>query len=54
MQWALIVDGKVREITDIDPDGRFHPSLEWVTCGDSVHVGHLYSEGEFLPPPAES
>lgn len=30
--WALIVDGVVWEITDIDPNGRFHPSL----CGLSA------------------
>ncbi len=27
--WALIADGVVAEITDIDPAGRFHPSLQW-------------------------
>lgn len=46
--WALIVDGVVWEITDIDPNGRFHPSLLWVECGDDVEVGYLYDGKKFI------
>lgn len=51
MIWALIVDGLVRETTEIDPSGRFHPSLEWVEAGTDVSPGWQYIGGEFLPPP---
>jgi hypothetical protein len=45
--WALIIDGTVRETTDIDPIGRFHESLEWVTCTEEIKEGWLLSEGVF-------
>jgi len=48
--WALIVDGLVREITDIDPQGRFHPSMQWVLCGDEVVPGWTYSGAAFSAP----
>lgn len=51
--WALIINGKVREITDIDPEGRFHPDLEWIPCDDSVKEHMLYSEGEFSEAPTD-
>lgn len=47
--WALIVDGTVREVTDIDPAGRFHPLLEWRACDAAVAPGDRYVEGKFLP-----
>ena len=49
--WALIVDGAVREVTDIDPSGRFHPSLEWVACDESVQDHMIYEDGGFYPSP---
>lgn len=52
--WALIIDGIVRELTDEDPEGRFHPDLIWVTCDSSVMVGWSYVAGAFAPPPAPS
>jgi len=36
MKWALICGGKVREVFDYDPRGRFHPSLEFRQVGDSA------------------
>lgn len=50
--WALIQNGTVAEITDIDPAGRFHESLVWVPCAASVRPGWLYDGGEFAEPPA--
>lgn len=47
--WARIENGVVMELTDIDPEGRFHPSLVWVECPDEVVPGYLY-DGEFSPP----
>ncbi|SDC64515.1 Phage tail assembly chaperone protein [Pseudomonas guariconensis] len=56
--WALIVDGAVREVTEIDPAGRFHPTLTWVGCGAEVAPGDRYDDGAFWPPlaadPAEA
>lgn len=56
--WALIVDGAVREVTEIDPAGRFHPSLTWVGCDAEVAPGDRYDGGAFGPPlaadPAEA
>ena len=51
--WALIENAVVKEVTDIDPDGRFHPSLEWVSCAESVAPGDLYADGEFSPAPSK-
>lgn len=53
--WALIQNGSISEITDIDPAGRFHPSLVWVQCNDKVQSGWAYDGEEFAPPgPVES
>lgn len=49
--WALIIDGEVRELTDIDPEGRFHASLVWVDCPDYVRPGYTYDGEVFTPPP---
>lgn len=48
--WALIQNGTVSEVTDIDPAGRFHPSLVWVEFGADVKLGWTYDGGEFSPP----
>lgn len=48
--WARIDSGAVAEITDIDPEGRFHPSIEWVACDEQVAVGWIYDGGEFSAP----
>ena len=50
--WALIVDGVVREITDIEPAGRFHPLLEWRECGPDVREGWVFDGQDFAPPEA--
>lgn len=49
-KWARIEEGVVREITDIDPEGRFHPSLIWAECEPETVVGYTYSDGEFVSP----
>jgi len=48
--WALIINGAVAELTDIDPAGRFVDTLEWVECPPDAEVGHQYLEGVFSPP----
>ena len=51
--WALITEGRVREIVAEDPAGRFHPSLHWQPCDESVAVGDTFTGTEFrAPPPA--
>ncbi|MNU43021.1 hypothetical protein D3C71_317970 [compost metagenome] len=48
--WALLQDGVVVELTDIDPAGRFHSDFQWVPAVTAVRVGDLYSAGEFSHP----
>lgn len=55
--WARINDGVVAELTEIDPAGRFHSSIEWAAGADGVEVGWLYdgsafSQSEIDPPTA--
>lgn len=40
--WARIENGLVKELTDIDPAGRFHSSLMWVACPPTVTEGMAY------------
>lgn len=49
--WALVIDGVVRELTPVDPIGRFHPSLEWKPCTVDVVPGWLHDGEKFIAPP---
>lgn len=54
MLWALLVDGRVSELTDIDPFERFPPELIWYECPEGTQVGDTYNDGVFapyVPPP---
>lgn len=52
--WARIEGDRVVEITDIDPTGRYHPSLVWVRVSDSsVQVGWGYVDGAFIAPQSQ-
>ena len=53
-KWALIENDSVKELTDIDPEGRFHPDFVWVVAPKSVQVGYSYKDGKFSAPPATS
>ncbi|EIV6944794.1 TPA: hypothetical protein N6Y29_001238 [Escherichia coli] len=46
--WARIEENKVEEITEINPEGRFHPSLIWKECPADTQQGDLYIDGEFI------
>ena len=50
--WARIEENRVLEITDIDPSGRFHPSIVWVQFDGrkNVNIGDIYVNGEFGSP----
>lgn len=50
IMWARIERGAVAEITDINPAGRFHPSMQWVECPDAVGVGWAYDGKTFAEP----
>ncbi|WP_251976705.1 hypothetical protein [Salinicola avicenniae] len=52
--WALINNGVVTEITDIDPEGRFHPSLDWQPCKSEVEPGWLFDGDKLATPPGAS
>lgn len=51
MKWALVIDGIVHEVTDIDPAGRFALDLVWVECDDLVVPGWTYSNLDGFKPP---
>lgn len=48
--WARIENDHVFEITDIDPSGRFHPSMQWVACDCMASVGDRYVDDSFVSP----
>lgn len=48
--WARIENNTVMELTDVNPEGRFHPSLIWVKCPTDVEQGYLYDGNEFKEP----
>lgn len=50
-KWARIENNRVMETTDVDPSGRFHPSLVWVQCSDEVESGFIYVNNVFEAPP---
>ena len=45
-KWARIENGVVAETIVFNPSGKFHPSLAWVSCADSVVSGMIY-DGTF-------
>ncbi|WP_036385245.1 DUF4376 domain-containing protein [Microvirgula aerodenitrificans] len=52
--WALIVDGTVSEVTNIDPAGRFPPPLRWLSVPRRIApwVTNAYVETEHgVQPP---
>jgi hypothetical protein len=53
MKWARLENNVVKEVTDISPDGRFHPSLVWVKCPEDVVEGYLYEDKNFIKPEIE-
>lgn len=48
--WALIIDGRVTQLAQTNPAGRYHPTMQWVACGDEVALGWRYADEGFLPP----
>lgn len=43
--WARLENGRVAEITELDPLGRFHPELVFVPCDGLTHLGAIMSGG---------
>lgn len=52
--WARIENNKVVEVTDVDPEGRFHPSIAFIECGQSTQLGDVYQNGSFSSPPYDA
>lgn len=48
--WALIENGLVKELTAVDPEGRFHPDFVWVKAPEEVRPGYIYDEANFIAP----
>lgn len=49
-KWARIESNVVVELTEIDPEGRFHPSLVWVECNEDTQQGYTSDGVDFFPP----
>ncbi|MDU9028684.1 DUF4376 domain-containing protein [Pseudomonas mediterranea] len=49
--WARIENATVAEVTDVDPQDRFPPSLIWTTCPGNVLPGMQYVDGIFTVNP---
>ena len=50
--WARIENNVAVELTEIDPEGRFHPDLIWHACGTDVQCGWTFTDGQFIAPEA--
>lgn len=50
IMWARIERDQVQEVTDIDPNGRFHPETVWVSCPSDCTAGMGYANGRFSMP----
>ncbi|WP_237387341.1 hypothetical protein [Xenorhabdus sp. Sc-CR9] len=48
--WARLENNVVTELTDTNPDGRFHPLLIWVKCPTDTRTGCIYENGKFIQP----
>ena len=52
-RWALVERGVVRDVTETDPSGRFHPAMPWVAgAPPGTAAGWSHVAGVFSPPPA--
>lgn len=45
--WARLESNEVVELIDFDPAGKFHSSLIWKKCDDTVKQGWKYVDGHF-------
>lgn len=48
--WARIENNIVKELTNVDPTGRFHPSLIWISCSSYCESGWIYDGINFNSP----
>lgn len=51
--WARLDGKRVAEITDIDPAGRFHPSIEWVSVPENTKPGMIKKGNNYEWPEPE-
>ncbi|MBE0435221.1 MAG: hypothetical protein IBX56_05385 [Methylomicrobium sp.] len=51
--WARIENDTILELTDVDPTGRFHPDLDWMSVPENAKIGMIRQGGGFVnrPPP---
>ncbi len=56
MKWARIENGRVAEVTDIDPAGRFTAEIvaQFRSCSDEVEQGWLHDGESFIQPAGQS
>lgn len=48
--WARIDGDRVAEITDIDPAGRYHPSIQWELASNGAEEGDIFDGSGFSKP----
>lgn len=53
MRYARIENEAVVEFIDFDPTDKFHPSLVWISCDETVEIGWSYVDGVFSEPAGE-
>lgn len=51
--WARLENSEVVELINFDPAGKFHLSLIWKECNDTVKQGWKYVDGKFEEPVKE-
>lgn len=49
-KWARVENGTVREVITSNPSGRYHSSITWVSCSDTVTEGMSYNGSQFSQP----
>lgn len=49
-KWARVDNEEVKEVISVNPTGKYHSSLVFISCSDSVQPGWTYTNGTFLAP----
>ena len=52
--WAIIEENRVLEVTNTNPNGRFHPSVSWVSVPDGTQPGMVKVGSSYEWPSPET
>jgi len=52
LRWARVENGIVREIIDLEPQGRYTPEIvaQFAVCDDTVVENDIHEDGHFKKP----